>query len=323
MPLRFHNVHRLPSSALPKGFCFRLCLSTARFVRVLFDDGSAINFVSWRLVRSLCIDTKKTNFAADMPDGRSHVLDATDALDVEIGGYREHLPFAVRDLNRYDVIIGMRWREDKGALINYKNNKITIKHKRKSITIKATQEPSNTISRQRLAQDLKQRSPVFALFLHGSDAGNHIDINSIDLDGQPNSSRVQELLAEYADVLPKDLPAGLPPERSQEFHIELEEGAKPHRSGIYRLSESELVELKSQISGLIQKGFIQPRSSPWGPSVLFAAKKDGGWQLCIDYRALNKDTIKNAYPVPRIDEIFDQLRHAKYFTKIDLRSGYH
>ena len=123
--------------------------------------------------------------------------------------------------------------------------------------------------------------------------------------------------------MPKDLPAGLPPERSQEFHIELEEGAKPHRSGIYRLSESELVELKSQISGLIQKGFIQPSSSPWGSSVLFAAKKDVGWRLCIDYPALNKATIKNAYPFLGIDEILDQLWHAKYFTKIDLRSGYH
>jgi len=107
-----------------------LLLSTAsingKVVRVLFDDGSPINFVSRRLVRSLCVNTKKTNFAADMPDGRSHVLDATDALDVEIGGYRERLPFAVCDLSRYDVIIGMRWREDKGARINYKNNKITI-----------------------------------------------------------------------------------------------------------------------------------------------------------------------------------------------------
>jgi len=92
---------------------------------------------------------------------------------------------------------------------------------------------------------------------------------------------------------------------------------------MYRLSESELAELKSHIAGLIQKGFTQPSSSSWGSSVIFAATKDGGWRLCIDYRALNKDTIKNGYPLPRIDDIFDQLRHAKYFTKIDLCSGYH
>jgi len=109
-----------------------------KVVRVLFDDGSPINFVSWRLIRSLCIDTKKTNFAANMPDGRSHVLDATDALDVGIGGYQELVPVAVCDLNSYDVTIGMRWHEDTGARINYNNNKITIKHKRNSITIKAT-----------------------------------------------------------------------------------------------------------------------------------------------------------------------------------------
>eukprot|EP00170_Pyropia_yezoensis_P004565 contig_18619_g4578 len=74
---------------------------------------------------------------------------------------------------------------------------------------------------------------------------------------------------------------------------------------------------------LIRKGFVQPSASLWGASVPFAAKKDGGWQMCIDYRALNNATIKNAYPLARIDDILDQLRKAKYFTKIELRSGYH
>jgi len=204
-------------------------------------------------------------------------------------------------LSRYDVIIGMRWREDKGARINYKNNKITIRHKRKSITIKATLEPSNTISLQRLVRDLKHRTPIFAVLLHGGEPGRHLDVNSIGVGAEVDRSGVQQLLAEYEDVFPKNLPAGLPPERSREFHIELEEGAKPHRSGMYRLSESDLAELQSQIAGLTQKGFIQPSSSPWGSSVIFAAKKDGGWRLCIDYRALNQATIKNAYPLPRID----------------------
>ena len=195
-----------------------------KVVRVLFDDGSSIDFVSWRLMRSLCLNTKNTNFAADMPDGRSHVLDATDALDVEIGGYRERHPFAVCDLSRYDVIIGMRWREEKGARINYKINKITNKHKRKFITIKAILKSSSTISRQRLACDLKNRTAIFAVFLHGGQPGSHLDVNSIGVGAEADRSGVQQLRAEYDVVLPKDLPAGLPPERSREAHIELEEG---------------------------------------------------------------------------------------------------
>jgi len=161
------------------------------------------------------------------------------------------------------------------------------------------------------------------VLLQGGEPCSHLDVTSIGVGAEADPSGVQQLLAEYEVVFPKNLPAGLPPERSRKFHIELKEGVKPHRSGMYRLSESELAELKSEIAGLIRKGFIQPSSSPWGSSVIFAAKKDGCWRLCIDYRALNKATIKNAYPLPRIDDILDQLRHAMYFTKIDLRSGYH
>eukprot|EP00170_Pyropia_yezoensis_P001257 contig_5590_g1261 len=111
--------------------------------------------------------------------------------------------------------------------------------------------------------------------------------------------------------------------KAHNFSIKLAEDAQPRRSGIYRLAETGLEQLKSQLADLIRKGFIQPSSSPYGSSVVFAAKKDGSWPLCIDYRALNRLTVKNAYPLPRIDDIFYQLRKAKLFTKIDLCSGYH
>ena len=89
------------------------------------------------------------------------------------------------------------------------------------------------------------------------------------------------------------------------------------------MSTKELSELKSQLTDLIDQGFIRPSSSPWGAPVLFVTKKDGAMRLCVDYRALNRLTVKNSYPLPRIDDILDQLSTAKYYTKIDLRSGYH
>ena len=96
-----------------------------------------------------------------------------------------------------------------------------------------------------------------------------------------------------------------------------------HAKRPYRMSVDELAELKKQLDELISKGYIRPSASPWGSPILFIKKKDGSIRLCIDYRNLNAVTIKNKHPLPRIDDLLDQLRGAKYFSKIDLRSGYH
>jgi hypothetical protein len=113
------------------------------------------------------------------------------------------------------------------------------------------------------------------------------------------------------------------PEREVEFYIDLTPGTVPIAKRPYRMALTELAELKLQIAELQQKGYIRPSSSPWGAPVLFVTKKDGSIRMCIDYRSLNEVTIKNKYPLPQIDDLFDQLQGAKYFSKIDLRSGYH
>ncbi|BBN69395.1 transposable element gene, partial [Prunus dulcis] len=127
---------------------------------------------------------------------------------------------------------------------------------------------------------------------------------------------------DFPDIFPDDLP-GLPPEREIEFTIELLPGTNPIYQTPYRMAPAELRELKIQLQELVDLGFIRPSVSPWGAPVLFVRKKDGTMRLCIDYRQLNKVTIRNRYPLPRIDDLFDQLKGAKYFSKIDLRSGYH
>ena len=127
---------------------------------------------------------------------------------------------------------------------------------------------------------------------------------------------------EYHDVFPNELP-GLPPMREIEFGIDLEVETKPISKQAYRMAAVEIDELKNQVDELERKGFIKKSISPWGVPVLFVKKKDGGLRLCIDYRELNQVTVKNRYPLPRIDDLFDQLRGAAVFSKIDLRSGYH
>ncbi|GAU40783.1 hypothetical protein TSUD_26630 [Trifolium subterraneum] len=130
------------------------------------------------------------------------------------------------------------------------------------------------------------------------------------------------IVREYLDVFPEEINS-LPPEREIEFSIDLVPGSQPISVAPYRMSPLELRELKSQLEELLQKHFIRPSVSPWGAPVLLVKKKDGTMRLCIDYRQLNKVTIKNKYLLPRIDDLLDQLRGAAIFSKIDLRSGYH
>ncbi|GJU99121.1 putative reverse transcriptase domain-containing protein [Tanacetum coccineum] len=130
------------------------------------------------------------------------------------------------------------------------------------------------------------------------------------------------VVRDFVDVFPEDL-SGLPPQRQVEFRIDLVPGATPVAKSPYRLAPSEMQELSGQLQELQDKGFIRPSHSPWGAPVLFVKKKDGSFRMCIDYRELNKLTVKNRYPLPRIDDLFDQLQGSCYFSKIDLQSGYH
>ncbi|GJS18071.1 putative reverse transcriptase domain-containing protein, partial [Tanacetum coccineum] len=130
------------------------------------------------------------------------------------------------------------------------------------------------------------------------------------------------IVREFPKVFPQDLP-GLPPFRQVEFQTDLIPGAAPVARAPYRLAPSEMQELSNQLQELSDRGFIRPSTSPWGAPVLFVKKKDGSFRMCIDYRELNKLTIKNRYPLPRIDDLFDQLQGSSVYSKIDLRSGYH
>jgi hypothetical protein len=147
---------------------------------------------------------------------------------------------------------------------------------------------------------------------------NHAKVNQLDAS---QGSEVP-VVNEFPDVLPEELP-GMPPDRDIEFVIGLKPGTIPVYKTPYRMATPELAELKEHIKELLEKRFIRPSSSPWGAPVIFVTKKDGTQRLCVDYRSLNEVIVKNKYPLPRIDDLFDQLCGACVFSKIDLRSGYH
>nr|GEY94834.1 putative reverse transcriptase domain-containing protein [Tanacetum cinerariifolium] len=130
------------------------------------------------------------------------------------------------------------------------------------------------------------------------------------------------IVQDFLEVFPENFPS-LPPARLVEFQIDLIPGAAPVARAPYRLAPSEMKELSEQLQELFDKGFIRPSSSPWGALVLFVKKKDGSFRMCIDYRELNKLTVKNRYPLLKIDDLFNQLKGSSIYSKIDLRSGYH
>jgi hypothetical protein len=151
-----------------------------------------------------------------------------------------------------------------------------------------------------------------------------VQVDQASMPSQMKVTDLEEILVvqEYPDVFLEEL-SGMPPDRDIEFLIELLPGTPPIYKRPYRMPVHELVELKKQLAELQAKGFIHPSSSPWGAPVLSVEKKEGTQQMCVDYQSLNEATIKSKYPLPRIEDLFDQIKGASVFLKIDLRSGYH
>ncbi|GJV32416.1 putative reverse transcriptase domain-containing protein [Tanacetum coccineum] len=236
------------------------------------------------------------------------------------------LPFDLLALARldwkmgtYDVIIGMDWLTKYQAVIDCAKkivripfgSEILIFHGDRSRNKRGTR--LNIISCTKAQKYLLQGCHVFLA---------HITIKETGDKSKKKQLQDVPIVKKFPEVFPEDLP-GLPPTRQVEFHIDLVPGAAPVARAPYRLAPSEMKELADQLQELSDKGFIRPSSSPWGAPVLFVKKKDGSLRMCIDYRELNKLTVKNRYPLPRIDDLFDQLQGSSVYSKIDLRSGYH
>jgi hypothetical protein len=165
-----------------------------------------------------------------------------------------------------------------------------------------------------------RKEVVIELFMPGLEEGA---CHHLSIDGkEANLLEDIRIVSEFPDVFLEELP-GMAPEHKVEFVIELIPGTAPISKRAYRVSGPELVELKKQIDELLEKGYIKPSTLPWVAPVLFVEKKDGTKRMCIDYRSLNEVTVKNKYSLPRIEDLFDQLRGPSVFSKIDLRLGYH
>ncbi|KAL0551253.1 hypothetical protein IC582_010339 [Cucumis melo] len=234
------------------------------------------------------------------------------ACQIEIADHVIEVTLLVLDMLDFDVILGMDWLAANHASIDCSRKEVTFNPpSMASFKFKGGGSRSlpQVISAIRASKLLSQGTWGILASV--------VDTREVDV-----SLSSEPVVRDYPDVFPEELP-GLPPHREVEFAIELEPGTVPISRAPYRMAPAELKELKVQLQELLDKGFIRPSMSPWGAPVLFVKKKDGSMRLCIDYRELNKVTVKNRYPLPRIDDLFDQLQGATVFSKIDLRSGYH
>ncbi|KAI3701001.1 hypothetical protein L2E82_45642 [Cichorium intybus] len=282
---------------------------------VLFDSGASYSFVSheFGLKLNVPLESLDTLYEVEIASGKfvevGHMYRNCELIIDDRKFSLNLLPIGVKF---FDIVIGMDWLGANDAKISCGKKIVSIRipdgNKVYVYGDKRNHVPS-LISAVKSRKCLLKGCCSFLAYVMTNEK-------------EKKSIHDIKVVRDYPEVFPDDLP-GLPPERQVGFRIDLIPGATPIARAPYRLAPTEMRELMSQLQELLDKGFIRPSSSPWCAPVLFVKKKDGSMHMCIDYRELNKITIKNRYPLPRLDDLFDQLQGADYFSKIDLRSGYH
>lgn len=287
----------------------------------LVDSGASGNFVSLEFCRrrGIPLRTTRRHRTITLADGSkqtSRLL--VEKAQLQLGNHMEQHDFTVMNLKNhdFDVILGMPWLTKVNPQIDWVTRSLTL--------VDIHGQPTNTafIKHKELKRALHRKDVDVVFVLRTCHLLGISEEKLEEWTKEKSDNERKRLLVEYSDRFPPDLPLQLPPDREVDHHIDLIPGSTPPCRPTFRMSPSELDELKKQLDDLLKKGLIRPSKSPYGAPVLLVRKKDGGWRFCIDYRALNAITVKNKYPLPRVDELFDRLQGAKYFSKLDMKTGY-
>ena len=285
------------------------CLVNERPCFVLFDCGATHSFVSTRCVKRLglrAIPLSPPMVVTTAMDESVETPLICENCIISVDGRVFQIDLICLPLKKVDVVLGMDWLSA---------NSVFIGCEEKLIIIPSVEAPPKDVLTTILEGTIGMVNFLFeeeksVLMVITAEEGNNQQVLSIPI------------VCDYPEVFPEDV-TSLPPVREVEFSVDLIPGTAPISVSPYRMAPLELRELKDQLEDLMAKHFVRPSVSPWGAPVLLVKKKDGSMRMCIDYRKLNKVTIKNKYPLPRIDDLLDQLKGACVFSKIDLRSGYH
>jgi hypothetical protein len=296
--------------------------------KILIDTGAQSNFIDTDFVErsAQCRSPTPRASTVHMADGRDYPVEFVikDAV-IQVNEYVDRITLDEIPLSSYDVILGEPWLSDKNCVINWRQRQIVITHEGGVLHLNAELPPPSQTSPTSAVLGGKS----FARNISAADELYIAVVQRVEGDGLPlvpplppsYSPEAEWIGQQYDDVFIE--PSTLPPHRDVDMKIDLQPGAAPPFQAPRPMSAPMLDELRKQLTKLQSAGFIVPSNAPYGAPVLFVKKKDGSLRMCVDYRALNKITIRNKYPLPRIEELLDRLRHATVFSKIDLRSGYH
>ena len=282
---------------------------------MLLDPGATHSFVSPSFALRLGVQPARLKTPLSVTTPLNDALEADiyfPSCPISVVGRDLLADLILLDVMDFEVILGMDWLARHYAILDCREKQVIFRIPGDSeFGFRGEQipAPSNLISAITARRMLRRGCQGYLALVRDTvaDRGKVDDV---------------PIACEFPDVFPEEL-SGLPPDREIEFCIDVVPGTAPISLPPYRMAPAELKELKEQLQDLLDKGFVRPSTSPWGAPVLFVKKNDGSLRLCIDYKQLNKVTVRNKYPLPRIDDLFDQLQGASCFSKIDLRSGYH
>ncbi|XP_039053116.1 uncharacterized protein LOC120195059 [Hibiscus syriacus] len=284
--------------------------------KALVDTGATDTFISpEEAERCKLIVTKEVGQMKAVNSATSMICGGVKRVSIKLGSWEGSVDFTVSHMDDFDVVLGLDFMMA-SQVIPVPASSCLMFMGEQPCVVPATILPrpgKKILSAIQFKRGVKKGEPSFLVFPISKEDDN--------LGMVPRN--VKEVLRDFEDVMPGELTKELPPRRLVDHEIELIPGVKPPAKCPYRMSPPELAELRKQLDELLQAGFIRPSKSPFGAPVLFQRKHDGSLRLCVDYRALNKVTVRNKYPIPLIVDLLDQLSNAKYFTKLDLRSGYH
>ncbi|XP_077250030.1 uncharacterized protein LOC143889637 [Tasmannia lanceolata] len=305
------------------------CSINGKICKLIIDSGSCENVISQDAAQrlNLNVEAYPTPYKLGWLNHDNDVWVTKRCLvSFSIGEkYKDKVWCDLVPMDACHILLGRPWQYDRGIVHDGKANTYTFyKDKRKLVLVpskgdnsKLNQEKRvSCLSRQEFEQELLGTDLIFALIT----SPMVMDHEEPDIKTLP--SHVKRVVEEYRDVFPDELPPGLPPMREIQHQIDLMPEANLPNKAHYRMSPKEHEELRRQVEELLEKGYIR-ESCPCAVPALLVPKKDGSWRMCVDSRAINRITIKYRFPIPRLDDMLDQLSGATIFSKIDLKSGYH